>query len=47
MESELVRVRQNHERNRAQGRIPSDRLGYALNQIAEVRVKRESRMVHA
>ncbi|KAF8916308.1 Vps5 C terminal like-domain-containing protein [Mucidula mucida] len=35
MESELVRVRQNHERNRAQGRIPSDRLGYALNQIAE------------
>ncbi|KAI0057475.1 Vps5-domain-containing protein [Artomyces pyxidatus] len=29
------RVRQTHERNRAQGKISTDRLGYSLNQIAE------------
>ena len=33
-----MRVKQNHERNRAQGRIPTERIGYALNQIAEVRI---------
>ncbi|GLB41935.1 putative vps5 C terminal like [Lyophyllum shimeji] len=34
-ESELLRTKQNHEKNRAQGRIPTDRLGYSLSQIAE------------
>jgi sorting nexin-1/2 len=35
-ESDLFRTKQTHERNRAQGRIPTDRLGYSLSQIAEV-----------
>ncbi|KAG7093670.1 hypothetical protein E1B28_007329 [Marasmius oreades] len=34
-ESELQRVKINHEKNRAQGRIPTDRLGYSLSQIAD------------
>ncbi|KIM44718.1 hypothetical protein M413DRAFT_25155 [Hebeloma cylindrosporum] len=34
-ESELLRTKQTHEKNRAQGRIPTDRLGYSLSQIAE------------
>ncbi|KAF9266929.1 Vps5-domain-containing protein [Marasmius fiardii PR-910] len=34
-ESELQRVKVNHEKNRAQGRIPTDRLGYSLSQIAD------------
>ena len=35
-ESDLFRTKQTHERNRVQGRIPTDRLGYSLSQIAEV-----------
>ena len=35
-ENDLLRTKQNHEKNRAQGRIPTDRLGYSLSQIAEV-----------
>ena len=35
-ESDLFRTKQQHERNRVQGRIPADRLGYSLSQIAEV-----------
>ncbi|ESK96508.1 sorting nexin 3 [Moniliophthora roreri MCA 2997] len=34
-ESDLQRTKQNHEKNRASGRIPSDRLGHSLSQIAE------------
>ncbi|THH16957.1 hypothetical protein EW146_g3758 [Bondarzewia mesenterica] len=34
-DSDLRRVRANHERNRAQGRIPSDRLGHSLSQVAD------------
>ncbi|KAF8159458.1 Vps5 C terminal like-domain-containing protein, partial [Crassisporium funariophilum] len=34
-EADLLRTKQTHERNRAQGRIPTDRLGYSLSQIAE------------
>ncbi|KAF8809467.1 Vps5-domain-containing protein [Phlegmacium glaucopus] len=34
-ESDLLRTKQTHEKNRAQGRIPTDRLGYSLSQIAE------------
>ncbi|KAG6891588.1 hypothetical protein C0992_002626 [Termitomyces sp. T32_za158] len=34
-ENELLRVKQTHEKNRAQGRIPPERLGYSLSQIAE------------
>ncbi|PPR08142.1 hypothetical protein CVT24_012356 [Panaeolus cyanescens] len=34
-ESDLLRTKQTHEKNRAQGRIPPDRLGYSLSQIAE------------
>jgi sorting nexin-1/2 len=37
-ESELLRTKQIHEKNRAQGRIPTDRLGYSLSQIAEVKL---------
>ena len=36
-ESDLFRTKQTHERNRVQGRIPTDRLGYSLSQIAEVK----------
>ncbi|KAG6854027.1 hypothetical protein C0991_011232 [Blastosporella zonata] len=36
-ESDLLRIKQTHEKNRAQGRIPSERLGYSLSQIAEAR----------
>ncbi|PBK99466.1 Vps5-domain-containing protein, partial [Armillaria gallica] len=38
-ESEAVRVKQTHERNRAQGRIPPDRAGYGLSQIADAERK--------
>ncbi|KAJ6581560.1 Vps5 C terminal like-domain-containing protein [Mycena capillaripes] len=34
-DADLQRVKQTHERNRAQGRIPNDRIGYSLTQIAE------------
>ncbi|KAF9563121.1 Vps5-domain-containing protein [Agrocybe pediades] len=34
-ENELLRTKQTHEKNRAQGKIPTDRLGYSLTQIAE------------
>ncbi|KAJ3504216.1 hypothetical protein NLJ89_g8051 [Agrocybe chaxingu] len=34
-EAELLRTKQTHEKNRAQGRIPPDRLGFSLTQIAE------------
>ncbi|KAL0953850.1 hypothetical protein HGRIS_005026 [Hohenbuehelia grisea] len=34
-ESDLLRTKQTHEKNRAQGRIPPDRLGFSLTQIAE------------
>ncbi|EAU90507.2 protein transporter [Coprinopsis cinerea okayama7 len=34
-ESDLLRTKQTHEKNRAQGKIPSERLGYSLSQIAE------------
>jgi len=34
-ENELLRIKQSHERDRAQGRISSDRLAYSLSRIAE------------
>ncbi|KAF9530436.1 Vps5 C terminal like-domain-containing protein [Crepidotus variabilis] len=34
-EADLLRTKQTHERHRAQGRIPPDRLGYSLSQVAE------------
>ncbi|KXN87413.1 Vacuolar protein sorting-associated protein vps5 [Leucoagaricus sp. SymC.cos] len=34
-ESDLLRIKRNHEKNRAQGQIPTDRLSYSLQQIAE------------
>ncbi|KAF9454327.1 Vps5-domain-containing protein [Macrolepiota fuliginosa MF-IS2] len=34
-ESELLRIKRTHEKNRAQGQIPTDRLSYSLQQIAE------------
>ncbi|KAK2463525.1 hypothetical protein APHAL10511_004276 [Amanita phalloides] len=34
-ESDLLRIKQAHERDRAQGRISSDRLAYSLSRIAE------------
>ncbi|KAJ7782017.1 Vps5 C terminal like-domain-containing protein [Mycena maculata] len=34
-DAEVLRVKQMHERNRAQGRIPSDRAGHSLTQISE------------
>ncbi|KAJ7155346.1 Vps5 C terminal like-domain-containing protein [Mycena crocata] len=34
-DADLLRVKQTHERNRAQGRIPNDRAGYSLSQISE------------
>ncbi|KAJ7446757.1 Vps5 C terminal like-domain-containing protein [Mycena latifolia] len=34
-DADLLRVKQTHERNRAQGRVPSDRAGYSLAQISE------------
>ncbi|KAJ3510096.1 hypothetical protein NMY22_g16080 [Coprinellus aureogranulatus] len=34
-ESDLLRTKQTHEKNRAQGRIPTERLGFSLNQIAD------------
>lgn len=36
-ESELRRVKQSYERARNQGRIPPERMGHSLAQIAEVR----------
>jgi hypothetical protein len=35
-ESDLFRTNQTHERNKAQGRIPPDRIVYSLSQVAEV-----------
>ncbi|EGN96805.1 hypothetical protein SERLA73DRAFT_111514 [Serpula lacrymans var. lacrymans S7.3] len=35
-DAEVRRIKQNHEKARAQGRIPTDRIGYSLNQLAEV-----------
>lgn len=37
-DSELKRAKLNHERNRAQGRIPTDRMGHSMSQIADVRL---------
>jgi len=34
-ESDLYRTKQTHEKNRVQGRIPPDRLGYSLSLVAE------------
>ncbi|KAF8659901.1 hypothetical protein AX16_001785 [Volvariella volvacea WC 439] len=34
-ESDLLKTKQNHERNKAQGKVPTDRLSYSLAQIAE------------
>ncbi|KAF8892263.1 Vps5 C terminal like-domain-containing protein [Infundibulicybe gibba] len=34
-EADLQRVKQTHEKNRAQGRVPADRPGHAVSQIAE------------
>ncbi|KAG5641906.1 hypothetical protein DXG03_003973 [Asterophora parasitica] len=34
-DSDLLRTKQTHEKNRAQGRIPTERLGYSLSQIAQ------------
>lgn len=34
-DSDLLRTKQAHEKNRAQGRLPTERLGYSLSQIAE------------
>ncbi|KAF7356550.1 Beta-glucan synthesis-associated [Mycena venus] len=34
-EADLQRVKQTHERNRAQGRIPNERVGYSLSQVAD------------
>jgi len=34
-ENELLRIKQSHERDRALGRITSDRLAYSLSRIAE------------
>lgn len=37
-ENDLLRTKQTHEKNRAQGRIPTERLGFSLNQIADVSI---------
>jgi sorting nexin-1/2 len=37
-EAELRRLKQAHERNRAQGKIATDRLGHSYSQIGEVRL---------
>ncbi|KAM6497135.1 Vps5 C terminal like domain containing protein [Amanita muscaria] len=34
-ESDLLRIKQSHEKDRAQGRLPSERLAYSLSRIAE------------
>ncbi|TFK73776.1 Vps5-domain-containing protein [Pluteus cervinus] len=34
-ESDLLRIKQNHERNRAQGKVVTEKLSYSLSQIAE------------
>jgi len=34
-EAECVRIKQNHERNRAQGKVPTERLGFSLSLIAD------------
>jgi len=36
-EAELRRLKQTHERNRAQGKVANDRLGHSYSQIGEVR----------
>jgi len=36
-EAELRRLKQSHERNRAQGKVANDRLGHSYSQIGEVR----------
>lgn len=35
----MRKVKQNHERARGQGRIPTERLGHSLSVIAEVRIR--------
>jgi sorting nexin-1/2 len=37
-DAELRRIKQAHERNRTQGKIGSERLGYSYSQIGEVRL---------
>ena len=37
-EAELRRLKQTHERNRAQGKVANDRLGHSYSQIGEVRL---------
>ena len=37
-DAELRRLKQMHERNRAQGKIATDRLGHSYSQIGEVRI---------
>ena len=34
-DADLARQRSTHDRNRAQGKIPNDRMGYAMSQLAE------------
>ncbi|KAL1666430.1 Vps5 C terminal like-domain-containing protein [Schizophyllum commune] len=34
-DADLARQRSTHDRNRAQGKIPNDRMGYAMTQLAE------------
>lgn len=35
-DSDVRRVKQNHERLRAQGRLPTDRMSHTVSQISEV-----------
>ena len=44
-DAELRRIKQAHERNRAQGKIATDRLGHSYSQIGEVRVQRSTTVV--
>ena len=37
-DAELRRIKQTYERNRAQGKIAPERLGYSYSQIGEVRL---------
>ena len=39
-DADLARQRSTHDRNRAQGKIPNDRLGYAMTQLAEAERRR-------
>lgn len=44
-DAELRRIKQAHERNRAQGKIANDRLGHSYSQIGEVRLLRSAVVV--